>query len=234
MTSYVPPKKNAAAGWIGYFSLSPLTPTGHILSNPTLAAGDVTISLDGGAYANLGTLPAVTPAASGSVKVTLSQAETNADNIAIRFIDQTSPAEWCDLFINMRTAARGIDDLAFPATSGNSMIVDGSGNTKADALAINGSTGAAGNLAKTAAAIGRGTAGSSASTTSIPTSAFSPAGAVADQFKNLTVLFDADTATTALRGQAATITASTNAATPTLTVSALTTAPASGDTFSVI
>lgn len=89
-------------------------------------------------------------------------------------------------------------------------------------------------LAKTVPTIGRGTVDAGASTTSIPTSAFSPAGAVADQFKDRVMIFDADTATTALRGQAKTITASTNAAAPTFTVSALTTAPASGDTFSVV
>lgn len=80
----------------------------------------------------------------------------------------------------------------------------------------------------------RGTVDSGASTTSIPTSAFSPAGAAADQFKGRIVIFDTDTATAALRGEATDITASTNAATPTLTVTALTTAPSSGDTFSVV
>lgn len=90
------------------------------------------------------------------------------------------------------------------------------------------------NIAKTGGAIGRGTVTTGASTTSIPTSAFSPAGAVANQFNGRVVLFDVDTTTTALRGQAATISASSNAATPTFTVSALTSTPASGDTFSVI
>lgn len=90
------------------------------------------------------------------------------------------------------------------------------------------------NLDKTTAAIGRGTVTTGGSTTSVPTSAFTPAGAVADQFKNRVIIFDADTTTTALRGQTATISASSNAATPTFTVTALTTAPVSGDTFSVI
>ncbi len=90
------------------------------------------------------------------------------------------------------------------------------------------------NLHKTTRAIGRGTCTTGGSTTSVTTSAFTPAGAVADQFKGRVVLFDADTATAELRGQAATISASSNAATPTFTVSTLTTAPSSGDTFSVI
>lgn len=90
------------------------------------------------------------------------------------------------------------------------------------------------NLNHTVPAIGRGTADSGASTTSIPTSAFAPAGAVADQFKGRVVLFDANTTTAGLRGAVAEITASSNAATPTFTVSTLPATPASGDTFSVI
>jgi hypothetical protein len=80
----------------------------------------------------------------------------------------------------------------------------------------------------------RGTVGSASTTTSIVTSAFSPAGAAADQFKGRIVVFDKDTATAALRGQATDITASSSSATPVLTVTALTTAPSSGDTFSVL
>lgn len=107
------------------------------------------------------------------------------------------------------------------------------GRMDSNASAVNNDATAAANLAKTTRVIGRGTVGGSATTTSIPTSAFSPAGAAADQFKGRIVTFDADTTTAALRGQATDITASTNAATPTLTITALTTAPVSGDTFSV-
>lgn len=78
-----------------------------------------------------------------------------------------------------------------------------------------------------------GTVGGSATTTSIPTSAFTPAGSALDQFKGRIVVFDLDTTTAALRGQATDITGSSNASTPTLTVTALSTAPASGDTFKV-
>ncbi len=102
-----------------------------------------------------------------------------------------------------------------------------------DATKINGDATAAANLAKTTRAIGRFTVSGVPSTTSIPTSACTPAGAVADQFKGRIITFDADTTTTALRGQSTDITASTNAATPTFTVTALTTAPAVGDTGSI-
>ena len=72
--------------------------SGQIQSNPTLAVGDAKVSKDGGAFANLTTLPVVTPAASTSVKVTLSDAEANADTILIVFQDAAG-AEWNDQFI---------------------------------------------------------------------------------------------------------------------------------------
>lgn len=109
----------------------------------------------------------------------------------------------------------------------------GAGNIKADMLATNGDATSAANVAKTTRAIGRGTVNGTPSTTSIPTSSFTPAGAAADQFKGRIITFDADTTTTSLRGQSTDITANTNAGAPTFTVTALTTAPAVGDTFSV-
>jgi hypothetical protein len=93
---------------------------------------------------------------------------------------------------------------------------------------------AQGNLEKSASTICTGTVAAAASTTSIPTSAFSPSGAVLDQFKGRIIIFDRATTTAALRGQATSITGSSNSATPTFTVTALTTAPASGDTFIVV
>lgn len=80
----------------------------------------------------------------------------------------------------------------------------------------------------------RGTVSTSSTTTSVTTSAMSPATSVGDQVKGRILIFDHDTTTAALRGQATDITASTASATPTLTVTALTNAPASGDTFTIV
>ena len=92
------------------------------------------------------------------------------------------------------------------------------------------------NLQYTVQSIARGTVNTGSSTTSVTTSAMTPAtsASVANQFAGRVVLFDYNTTTVALRGQAATISASSASATPTLTVSTLTATPASGDTFSVI
>lgn len=80
----------------------------------------------------------------------------------------------------------------------------------------------------------RGTVGGSPTTTSMTPSAITPAGAVADQFKGRILVFDNDTSTPALRGQATDLTANTSAALPAFTFTALTTAPSSGDTFSIV
>ncbi len=75
------------------------------------------------------------------------------------------------------------------------------------------------------------TVGAASTTTSIVTSSMTPAASVADQFKGRIVTFDKDTTTAALRGQSTDITANTDVGV--LTVTALTTAPASGDTFTI-
>jgi hypothetical protein len=94
-------------------------------------------------------------------------------------------------------------------------------------------------LDKTTKAIARGTATTGGSTTSVPTSALSIAGAaasgvVANQFAGRTVLFDGDTSTAGLRGASAVISASSASNTPTLTVGALPATPSSGDLFSIV
>jgi hypothetical protein len=77
----------------------------------------------------------------------------------------------------------------------------------------------------------RGVCDTGGTTTSIPTSSLVPAAAVTDQFKGRIIIFDKTTSTANLRGQASDITAST--AGGTLTCTALSTAPASGDTFGI-
>lgn len=122
MTSYVTPKKNSA--FIMYVGLPDYANLGRLKSGPTMAAGDFKVSKDGGAFANLTNLPVATGVA---VQLSLTSTEMNADNVTIACIDQTSPAEWCDTIVNVQTSARQVDDLAFPATSGRSIVVDAGG-----------------------------------------------------------------------------------------------------------
>lgn len=105
------------------------------------------------------------------------------------------------------------------------------GRMDANASAVNNVATAAARLARSTQGIVTGTVGSASTTTSIVTSALDPAAAVADQFKGRIVTFDQGTTTTNLRGQSTDITANTAAGV--LTVTALTTAPVSGDTFTI-
>jgi hypothetical protein len=109
MVSYVTPKKNTA--FIFYLGLPSQGTQNAFQSNPTLAVGDAKVSIDGGALANLTTLPAVTPASSKMVKVSLSASEMNGDNITVVLSDAAGD-EWCDVIVNIQTSARQIDDLA--------------------------------------------------------------------------------------------------------------------------
>jgi len=88
-------------------------------------------------------------------------------------------------------------------------------------------------LAQSAKTIVEATCDVGSTPTSIVASAISPASGVNDQFKGRIVIFTEDTTTVALRGQATDITNYVHA-TLTLTVTALTTAPAENDTFVIL
>lgn len=132
MAAYFP--KNGVE-YIFYVALESRATPGTFQANPTLAAGDVKISKDGGAFANLNTLPAVDPASGRGVKVTVSAAEMTCDNVQILFVDAAG-AEWYDLQVAIQPQVRSIADLAYPATSGRSMVVDASGLVDANAVKV--------------------------------------------------------------------------------------------------
>jgi len=100
---YNPPVKNE--DFKIQVALEDYTNPGNFKSNPTIAAGDFKVSKDGGALANLTTLPAVEPASSVLVTILLSSTEMNADVVSVVCIDQTSPKEWADLVISIPTTA---------------------------------------------------------------------------------------------------------------------------------
>lgn len=111
MPSFVTPKKNTQ--YIFYISLVSQADANLFQVNPTLAVGDVKVSTDGGAEANIATLPVVTPATTKRVKVILSAAEMNGDNVSVTFSD-VAGAEWADLTINIQTTTSQIDDIPVP------------------------------------------------------------------------------------------------------------------------
>lgn len=115
----------------------------------------------------------------------------------------------------------------------DSLTFTTAGRVDASARDISGSTAATTALARSAAAIVTGTCAASGTTTSVIASSLTPTSAVNDQFNGRILIFAADTTTTALRGQATDITDYVHG-TLTMTVTALTTAPAEGDTFVIV
>ena len=100
---YNPPVKNE--DFIYYDTVPSMANPGSFQGNPTIASGDFQISKDGGAFANLTTLPSVAPAATEMVQIDLSSTEMNADVVVIRCKDQTSPPEWSPLILTINTSA---------------------------------------------------------------------------------------------------------------------------------
>lgn len=94
MANANPPKKNQA--FVTYITLRDATDNLSLKSSATIASGDFKISKDGGSFSNLTNLPAVTPASSVGVQISLTSTEMNADQVLITWIDQTSPKEWAD------------------------------------------------------------------------------------------------------------------------------------------
>lgn len=139
MATYVPPKR--ATEYIFYTSLVSQADTKLTQTNPTLAAADFNVSLDGGALNALTTTPTVTPAGGKMVKIKLSAAEMTADNVTVVCADNAG-AEWCDQTINIQTSATQIDNLVRSTTPANTLDVDASGDVTVGALAADAITAA--------------------------------------------------------------------------------------------
>lgn len=74
-----------------------------LMYNPTIVAGDVQISKDGGAFTTITTNPYENPAGSSQIKIELTIAETTAKQCIIRFKDQTVPPRWNDKIVSIET-----------------------------------------------------------------------------------------------------------------------------------
>lgn len=103
MANSNPPKR--AQAFVTYICLRAATDNLSLKSTPTIAAGDFKISKDGGAFANLTTLPTNTPASSVGVQLSLSATEMTADNVLIVWVDQTTTKEWADGWLEINTTA---------------------------------------------------------------------------------------------------------------------------------
>jgi len=98
---YNPPKKNE--DFLIRIALRDVSDPRSFKSSPTIAAGDFKVTTDAGGLGNPATIPAVSPADTVLVLVTLSATEMNGDVITVVGIDQTNPKEWCDFVLSIPT-----------------------------------------------------------------------------------------------------------------------------------
>jgi hypothetical protein len=164
------------------------------------------------------------------------QIDVNAVHIAGSAVSTSSAQIGANVVNYAGSAVGAVDTAGYPKVTiksgtGTGELSLASGVVDADVEAIDGDSGAASQLQRAVSGNVLVTVGAASSTTSIVTSSMSPAAAATDQFKGRIFTFADDTTTAALRGQATDITASTSGGV--LTVTALTTAPASGDTGTI-
>lgn len=108
MASKAFPVKGAAYSFgAGLFARS----NNQLKANPTLASGDFKISKDGGAFANLATLPSVEPASGTRITIALSSGEMGADEVVITAVDGAGD-EWHDAMWVLHTVGNDYDDLS--------------------------------------------------------------------------------------------------------------------------
>ena len=91
--------------------------TGQYKVTPTLASGDFKLEKDGGAAANLATLPSVAPAAGSSIDIPFSAAEMQGKHIVLRAVD-VAGAEWNDDAIHIFTVGDPSAYIPFDLFSG--------------------------------------------------------------------------------------------------------------------
>lgn len=160
----------------------------------------------------------------GAFKALLSKIASAPSDIGGTFDPTTDSTE--AVRDNMGTAQTGDAFARLGGPAGASVSADVAA-AKADTAAI---------LVHPTRTVLRGTVGVATlpTVTQFTPSALDVAGIATDQLKGRIIIFDKATTTTALRGQATNITASGIATLPLLTFTALTTAPVSGDTFSIV
>ena len=238
-------KKNVSSQIVGAQMVDKDTGTAYTGTTTIYVTGD------GGAQgAGGGTGP--THEGQGLFTYVPTQAETNYNHIAFTFTaasavpvtvqvyttwPQTGDAYPDTQSISARTVLTYADTQSISAAavsvSGRIPTALIGGRIDANIGAISASTASVARMVRAleTEVLGEATAGATVST--IPVTSFSPASAVNDQFVGRVILFDMNTTTAALRGQASIVT-DFNHTTQVITVTDLTTAPADGDTFILV
>ena len=161
---------------------------------------------------------------------TLTEAGGTGDHLtAINLPNQTMDIDG-DLSGSVGSVTGAVGSVTGAVGSVTGAVGSVTAEVTADAVKISGSSDAADKLEESAETVVLGTAAGSPSSTVIPTNLTI---SVNDQYNGRILIFRSDTTTAALRGQATDIT-DTVTTSGTLTVTALTTAPSSGDTFVIV
>lgn len=149
MATQVPPLRASAFSF--EVALVSQADTDIFKTTPTLATGDVTVSKDGGAFANIGTLPS--EISDGVLTVALTGAEMTADRVVVLFNDAAGD-EWQDLVVSIHTVTTSqIDDLATAAVATEGRLAElDAANVPADVDAVLSDTGTDGVVIATATA----------------------------------------------------------------------------------
>lgn len=112
MATQVPPLRASAFSF--EVALVSQGDTDLFQTSVTMAVGDCLVSKDGGAFANIGTLPSEI-GSSGVLTVALTGAEMTADRVVVLFNDAAGD-EWQDLLVSIHTVTTSqVDDLATAA-----------------------------------------------------------------------------------------------------------------------
>lgn len=104
-----------------------------LYASGSIVAGDVKISKDGGAFANVTTLPTEAPAASGIYTLSLSATELSAERVMVKFVDQTSPKAFEPRIVLIQTYGNASARHAFDLDS--STVTPGTGSITAAVIA---------------------------------------------------------------------------------------------------
>lgn len=125
------PRKYGAAATIDGIPLITAGGTAFKVT-PTLAAGDVKISKDGGTLTNIATLPVVTPSGDRLLRITLSPTEMEAARIVVLLVDAAG-AEWEDQLVIVETygnsSAQHELDLDVPSIAADVTLWNGTVDT---------------------------------------------------------------------------------------------------------
>ena len=203
-----------------------LSPAVRRCIDGTFAAGGGTVTEDAG---------------TGSYKYAMTQADTNGSDISFIF----SAATAIPICVNIVTTQGNPQDgvhfglSSLPNAAANAVgglpILDANSLIDVDCKRINAVALAAQALANSASALCWGTCSGGTTVTAVVSTLNNPSSLTdATQLNGRTIIFLGNTGTANVQSQASNITNSTTGATPTITFTAMTHAPANGDTFVIV